>query len=145
MILSKKVSYFWFPLLNRLFTAKKKMPNTLVQLSFKLKYPLAKVIIWKQIDVFKWHVNFETKGKRYSSLYTSEGAWLETACSVTVKDVPKKVQDSFGSRYGRKGLKHIYRIKTPNQVIFEMLWSNGIYDVKLLYSETGTIVGKLIC
>ncbi len=61
------------------------------------------------------------------------------------KDVPKKVQDSFGSRYGRKGLKHIYRIKTPNQVIFEMLWSNGIYDVKLLYSETGTIVGKLIC
>ncbi|MFT6795018.1 MAG: hypothetical protein ACJART_000149 [Maribacter sp.] len=121
------------------------MPNTLVQLSFKLKYPLAKVIIWKQIDVFKWHVNFETKGKGYLSLYTSEGAWLETACSVTMKDVPKKVQDSFGSRYGRKGLKHIYRIKTPNQVIFEILWSNGIYDVKLLYSETGTIVGKLIC
>lgn len=144
MILSKKRNFFWSPWLSKLFMVKKVLPTTLVHIAFKLKYPRAKVVIWKQIDVSKWRANFEIKGTPYSSLYTSQGHWVETVRSVSLTDIPDEVQNSFGSQYGNKGLKHIYLIKTPAQVIFEIRWSNGVFDVKLLYNDKGKMIGKLI-
>ena len=145
MILSDPLIQMFTFLFAKKYKANPQRLNIKISVVFKLKYPNAKVVTWKQIDVSKWQVSFKIKGRPYSSLYSSQGNWLETVSSVLLIEIPKEVQEGFGSRYGSKGLKHIYRINTPNQVIFEMLWSNGVYDLELLYDETGKMVGKLIC
>ena len=48
------------------------MPNAKVYLAFTSKYPKATFIIWKQIDVFKWQVNYSFNKADHRALFSSE-------------------------------------------------------------------------
>ena len=144
MILSEKLKKILIPLLWKSDRTKSQLPSAKVQIVFRLRYPKAGLIQWKQIDVFKWQVSFKSKGVMYWSLYTSEGIWLETMRAVNLQDIPKKIQENYESKYGTNGLQHIYKIQTSLRTLFEIQWDNGIYNLKLLYDEKGKIVGKMM-
>ena len=133
-----------FPSLRIGEKSRSKVPSSKVSIAFRLKYPSAKKLQWKQIDVDKWQVGFRLKGKVYWALYSSSGHWLETMNVVEYKNVPRKIQEKYNSQYGIKGLGHIYKIRTPLKTIFEFHWSNGIFKLKLLYDVKGKLLGKLI-
>lgn len=143
MILSEKLKYMLIPSFWKWCKSRSKSPSTKVQFAFRLRYPNARQIQWKQIDVFKWQVSFKSKRIMYWSLFTSEGNWLETMRAVSLQDIPKKIQENYESKYGPKGLQHIYKIQTSLRTIFEIQWGNGIYNLKLMYDENGKMVGKL--
>lgn len=142
--MNSKFKYLLTSLQNRVVKNKRELPGAAVCIAFKSKYPKAAFVRWKQIDVFKWQVNFNSKGKKFTSLYDSEGNWLETITLVPLEFIPKKVQQNFKGKFNREGLHQIYQIQTPHHVIFEMQWGNGIYTLKLIYDVAGKILGKLI-
>jgi len=132
------------PSLWKRFGSKSQMPGVKVNFAFSLRHPNSRQIQWKQIDILNWHVSFRSKGIINWSLYTSEGNWLETTCAVNLKDIPLRVQENYGSKYGIKELQHVYKIQMAQRTIYEVHWGNGIYDVKLLYDESGQIIGKML-
>ncbi len=144
MILSEKLKNILIPSFWKWDKTRSQSPSAKVQFAFRLRYPNARQIHWKQIDVFKWRVSFRSKGIMYWSLYTSESNWLETICAVSLEDIPKRVQENYRSKYSIKELQHIYKIQTSLRTIFEIQWGNGIYNLKLLYDEKGKMVGKIM-
>ena len=119
------------------------MPNLVVKRTFKSKYPKATFSQWKQIDVFKWQVNFTFKENQYSALFDSEGNWLETVTMVPFALTPKQVRESFEGKYDATGVQQIHHVQTPTTNIYEIQWSSGVFKWKFLYDISGKIVGKL--
>ena len=144
LALSHQLRKMIFPSLRISEKSRSNVPSSKVSIAFRLKYPTAKKLQWKQIDVDKWQVGFTFKGKIYWALYSSTGQWLETVNVVQYENVPKNIQDTYNSKYGIKGLGHIYKIRTPLKTIFEFHWSNGIFKLKLLYDVKGKLLGKII-
>ena len=130
--------------LRKVVKKNRKMPNAVVRMAFKSKYPKATFTIWKQIDVFKWQVNFITKERQYTGLFDSEGNWLETINMVPLNFIPENVKQSFEEKYCSDGLRQIYQIQTPNRTLFEIQWNNDLYALKLVYDIAGKIVGKMM-
>ncbi len=143
MILSKKLKYVLTPSLWK-FHDRSQVPSKKVQFEFRLRYPNAKQMQWKKMDFFKWQVSFRSRGIAYWSLYTNDCIWLETTQAVSLKDIPKRIQENFESKYGDKGLQHIYKIQTSLRTIFEVQRGNGLYNHQLLYDDKGRMLGKMI-
>jgi hypothetical protein len=118
--------------------------NSLVIKSFNLKFPKAKHILWQQLDVFKWHVNFTFKEEKFSALFNSEGDWMETITLIPINKVPEALQLTFEEKYNRDDLQKVFYIETPAQNIYEMNLDNGLYTFKVLYDTEGKIIGTLI-
>lgn len=143
MILSKK----FIDVLNPFFwkaDERSQVPSNKIQFTFRLRYPTAKHVEWKQMDVFKWQVKFKIKEIVRWGLYTSDGAWLETLYPVPFEDIPRKIQISFKSKYDIDSLKQSHKIQTPLRTIFELQCTVDFYKLELLYDETGKMVGKMI-
>lgn len=144
MILPEKLIYNLMPIFWKRVKTKSSLPGTKVLFTFKRRYPKARQVHWEQIDVFKWQVTFKLKEIINWGLYTSEGIWLETKYAVRFRDIPEKVQENLGLKYGLNGLQRIYKIQMSPRTIFEVHWGNGIYNLNLLYDENGKLVGKIM-
>ncbi len=131
-------------LIKQLFRRRRPIANSMVLRSFNSKYPKATNIIWQQVDVFKWHVNFNQKKKKCTALFNSEGKWLETVTLVPLHKIPDHLQLTIEEKYNSDGLQQIYHIQTPDRSIYEMNLNNGLYKLKILYDLSGKIVGKIV-
>ena len=118
--------------------------SPLVKKSFILKFPNAKRVLWYQIDIFKWRVNFTLKEKKHSALFDSEGNWMETITLIPLNKIPKALQLTFEEIYSKDDLQKIYYVQTPDRSIYEMNLNNGLYSFKLLFDVSGNIIGTLI-
>ena len=136
MILSKKLIWFLTPSFWK-FEDWHQLPSKKILFTFRLRYPKASRVKWKQMDVFKWQVRYKLKGNVRWGLYTSEGTWLETLCPIPFEDIPPKIQEKYQSKY-------TIEIQTPLRTIFEIQCTSGFNNLKLLYDETGKVVGKMI-
>ena len=130
--------------LTKLFRRKRSNVSSLVGIRFNSKFPNAKHVLWQQVDVYKWQVNFTLKRKKYSALFNSQGKWIETVSLVTLDKTPEIIKYKFEEKFNKEGLLQIYHVQTPKKILYEMNWHNGIYAIKLLYDITGKIVGRII-
>jgi hypothetical protein len=127
-----------------MFSNKRCTVSALVLRSFNSKFPRASHILWQHIDVFKWQVNFTLKNQKYSALFNSEGKWLETITVLPPDKIPERLQLTFEEKINRDGLQQIYHVETPERSLYELNLHNGIYSLKLLYDDSGKIVGKIV-
>ncbi len=131
-------------LIKQLFRRGRPITNSLVLRSFNLKFPTATHVLWQQVDVFKWHVNFNLNKKKCTALFNSEGKWLETVTLISLDNIPEQLQLTMDEKYNSEGLQQIYHIQTPDRSIYEMNLNNGLYTLKILYDLSGRIVGKIV-
>lgn len=118
--------------------------SPIVLRSFNSKFPRASHILWHKVDVFKWQVNFNFKKQKYSALFNSEGNWLETVTVLPPDKIPEGLQLTFEEKNNRDALQQIYHVETPDRSLYEMNLHNGLNTLKLLYDDSGKIVGKII-
>ena len=144
MVLIEKLQHVLTFSFSRRKGAMKGTPNIAVIKTFKAKYPKASFIRWHQIDVSKWQVQFFLKENAFSSLFDSEGNWLETVTSLPFQCIPTPIQENFKEKHSSQGIQKTCHIKTSTNEIFEIQCSNGVFEWKLLYDISGKIVGKLI-
>ena len=130
--------------LKNLFGRKKYKVSPLALRSFNLKYTNAKQILWQQVDVFQWQVNFVFNKEQYSALFNSQGIWLETFSLVTLDKTPALIKNKFEEKFNKDGILQIHHVQTPEKSRYEMKWHNGIYAIKLLYDVNGNIIGRVI-
>lgn len=130
--------------LKRLFKSNKPHINLIVLNSFRLKFPLAKDIVWQQIDFSKWHVNFTLKTKKCSALFNSQGKWLETVTLIPFNETPKKLQLTLEEKDYFDGLQIINHVQNSNRSFYEVELNNGLYKYKLLSNFSGKIIGKVL-
>lgn len=130
--------------LKTLFGRKKYNVSPLALRSFNLKYTNAKQILWHQVDVFQWQVNFVLKETQYSALFNSQGKWMETVSLVTLDNTPDSLKQKFEEKYNRDGILQIHHVQTPEKSQYEIKWQNGIYAIKLQYDIKGNIIGRVI-
>jgi hypothetical protein len=130
--------------LKKLFNRKKSIVNPMPLRCFNSKFPNAKHVFWKQVDVLKWQVHFSMEKIKYSALFNSHGKWMETVSAVTLDKTPKPIKHKFQEKFKKEGNLQIHHVQSPNKSLYEMKWYNGIYVVKLLYDITGKIVGRVI-
>lgn len=144
MIFKKKFHYFFSSAYLKLSGKDQNVPNLQIYLSFKSKFRTATFVQWNQIDVFKWQVKFIHRKKEHSALFDSQGNWLETISLLPFQITPVGVRESFARNYNIKGLQCVHHIKRPDNSIFEIQWSDGVFVKKLLFDRLGKIKGKLI-
>ncbi len=144
MALHKKFNYLLSSVVLKVFKGNRIMPGKSVYLAFNSKYPKSAFIQWKQIDVFRWQVNFRSKKEEHFALFSSDGKWIETITPVSLDITPEQVQQNFLGHYSKDGLQQIYHVETPNRCLYEISWNNGIYPLKLLYNTSGKIVSKML-
>lgn len=130
--------------IKNLFGRKKSSARPVVLRSFHCRYPNAKHVVWQQVDVFQWQVNFVFKGRQYSALFNSQGRWLETVSIVTLETTPEAIKQKFEASYSRDGILQMHHIQSPHKNLYEMKWHNGIYVIKLLFDVTGKMVGRAV-
>lgn len=130
--------------LKRLFRYKRTIVNPMVLRSFNSKFPNATHILWQQVDVFKWHVNFTLKKKKCTALFDSQGKWLETVTLVSLDKIPERLQLTLDEKNNKEGLRQIYHVQTPDRSLYELNLNNGLYTLRLLYDLSGKIVGKML-
>ncbi len=128
----------------RLFRNKRPIVNSMVLHSFNSKFPKATHILWQQVNVFNWHVNFNLKKKKCTALFNNEGKWLETVTLIPLNKIPEQLQLTMEEKYNSDGLQQIYHVQTPDRSIYEMNLNNGLYTLKLLYDLSGKIIGKML-
>lgn len=126
-----------------LLRKKKVNASPLVSKSFERIFPEAKHVLWNQIDLYKWHVNFTLKEEKHSALFNNQGEWMETINSIPLDKLPKGLQLTFEEKYNRDNLQKVYYIQTPDRNLYEMNLDNGLYSFKILYDMSGRIVGTL--
>ena len=131
-------------LLSRLLRRKKYNASPLAMKAFDLKFPNAKHILWFQVDVFKWQVNFTLNKEKKSAMYNSDGNWLETITLMHLNKIPVVLQLTFEEKYNKDNLHKIYYIQTPDRNLYEMNLNNGLYTFKLLFDVSGKIVARFI-
>lgn len=130
--------------IKRLFQGEKPNGNPLVLSSFNSKFPKATHILWQQIDVFKWHVNFKLKKQKYTALFNSEGKWLETVVLIPFDKMPKQLQLTIEKKHNIDGVKQIYHVQNPVRSIYEMNLNNGVFNIKVLFDHSGKTIGRLL-
>jgi hypothetical protein len=128
----------------RLFRSRKPVANAMVLRSFNSKFPKATHIVWQQMDVFKWHVNFILRKKRCTALFTSEGNWLETVTLLSSDKIPRQLQRTLEETNNSDPLQQIYYVQTPDRTIYEMNLRNGLNTLQLLFDTSGKIIGKML-
>jgi hypothetical protein len=131
-------------LIKQLFKRRRPTTNSMVLRSFNVKFPRATQVIWQQVDVFKWHVNFNQNKKKCTALFNSEGKWLETVTLIPMDKIPEQLQLTMEERCNSEGLQQIYYIQTPDRSIYEMNLNNGLYTLKILFDLSGRILGKIV-
>lgn len=131
-------------LIKQLFRRGRPITNSLVLRSFNSKFPTATHILWQQVDVFKWHVNFNLGKKKCTALFNSEGKWMETVTLMSFDKIPEQLQLTMEEKHNSEGLQQIYHIQTPDRSIYELNLNNGLYSLKILYDLSGRIVGKIV-
>lgn len=130
--------------LKRLFRSNKHYINLLVLNSFSSKFPKATDILWQQIDVFKWRVNFTLKKKTCTALFNSEGKWLETITLMPFDKTPKQLQLTLKEKHYFDGLQKIYHVQSPDRSLYEVELNNGLYKFKFRFNLSGKIIGKVL-
>ncbi len=140
----KNLNYILTFLLLKKNQKKNNISSAVVVRAFHSRYPKANAIQWQQIEVSRWAVNFTLQNKWYSALFDSYGNWLDSMTLISIESIPKNVQERFEKRFLKSGIKSIHKIETPNNTIYEIKWTNGIFMWRLLYDISGKMVGKLI-
>mgnify|MGYP003632310967 CR=1 FL=1 len=140
----KKIKYVLTSQSSKRIQNKSDLLNHRVATAFKLKYPNANAVQWKQIEISKWMAKFSLKDTWYSTLYDSQGNWLDTIALVPIESIPKNIQENFEKSFVKSGIKSIHQIETSNKTIYEIKWTNGIFRWNLLYDISGKMTGKLI-
>lgn len=129
---------------SRLVQNKNKFSSPTVVNAFKFKYPNASAVHWQQIDLSKWHVNFNILNKWYSALFDIQGICLETITLASMESIPEVIQKNFEKSFLKSGIIDVRQVETSDKTIYEIKWTNGVRSWKLLYDVSGKIVGKLI-
>lgn len=129
---------------SRLVENETKLTSPTIVTAFNFKYPGASAVRWQQIDMSKWHVNFNLLNKWYSALFDIQGNCLETITLASIETIPEIIQKNFEMSFLKSGIIHIRHVETANKTIYEIKWTNGVCNWKLLYDDSGEIVGKLI-
>lgn len=130
--------------LKPLFRYTKTNVNPLVLRSFNSKFPKATHILWQQVGVITWHVNFNLRKEKCTALFNSEGKWLESVTSIPVDKIPEHIKLALDEKNIRDELRQIYHVQTPGRSIYELNLDNGRSTLKLLYDLSGKIMGKII-
>lgn len=123
---------------------KTKFSSPIVVNAFEFKYPNACAVQWQQIDLSKWHVNFNILNKWYSALFDVQGNCLETNTLMSMESIPEIIQKNFEKSFLKSGIIRVRQVETADKTIYEIKWTNGVRSWKLLYDVSGKIVGKLI-
>ena len=123
---------------------KPKFSSPTVVTAFEFKYPNASAVQWQQIDLSKWHVNFNMLNKWYSALFDVHGNCLETITLMSLESIPEIIQKNFEKSFLKSGIIQVRQVETCDTTIYEINWTNGRSNWKLLYDVSGEIVGKLI-
>ena len=131
-------------LFKRMFRNKKPLADPRVLQSFRLKFPLATQVIWQQVDVFKWLVNFNIEKKKCTALFNREGIWLETVTLIPLNKIPKSLEFTLEEKNNREDLRQIFFIQRPEQSLYELNLDNGVFTLRLLFDLSGNIIGKML-
>ena len=128
----------------RIFRSKKSQVSPFVFVAFRIKFPKATNLVWHQVGVLKWQVDFTLKMKRCTALFNSDGQWLETVTIMPMHLLPEQLQQSLKEKHAVKGHKEIHHVQTPDRSHYEMSFTEGSSTYKLLFDVSFNIVGKLV-
>jgi hypothetical protein len=130
--------------IGRFFRSEKSNTNPLVLSSFNSKFPRANDVLWQQIDVFRWNVSFTLKKKKHIAIFSSKGKWLETVAFIPYKKIPKKLQLTIEKKYTINKLQEICYVQNPSKSIYEVNLKQDVFNIKVLFDNSGKTVGRIL-
>jgi len=118
----------------------RKIPGVVTD-SFKVKYPNAKSVSWKD-NVTSFQATFSLDSDTYEARYNSKGVWQQSEKKIKEADIPAAVKDGLSkSKYADWKLGTLIHRDLPgNKVEYTISVSNGTLSKRnLTFSSEGQL------
>lgn len=86
-----------------------------------------------------FEVEFEYKGQDAEALIEQPGIILQEKIEVSFEELPVEIQKSV-RKIGRHNIKNFERVKTKEQIIYQMKEKRFWFDKKMVMDEAGNLV-----
>ena len=123
-----------------LSTVAKAQPEP-VHKAFEAKYPKAIKVNWSNENVTGWQADFQVDGIKYSSLFTSQGAWIETIRVIKITELPVEVRNSIMTKFPHWEITELNKTeKAKTGISYEVNLKTGRERKNIAFNEDGTII-----
>jgi hypothetical protein len=118
----------------------RKIPGEVTD-SFKVKYPTAKGVSWRD-KTTSFQASFTLGKDEYTAKYTSKGEWQQSEKKIKEEDIPAAVKDGLSkSKYADWKIGSVIHRDLPgNKVEYTIAVSNGTLSKRnLTFSSEGQL------
>jgi len=91
-----------------------------VKEAFTKKFPNAQQVEWGKENPTVFEAEFVLNGTHMSANFDQEGNWKETEVEISHSDLPAAVQQTLKSDYAAAKVKHIFKVTSPDQTVYEV-------------------------
>jgi len=91
-----------------------------VKNAFMQKFPNAQQIKWGKENATEFEAEFVLNGTHMSANFDPQGNWKETEVEISHSDLPAAVQQTLKSDYSDANIKHIFKVTSPDQTVYEV-------------------------
>jgi hypothetical protein len=112
-----------------------------VHKAFEAKFPKAIKVNWSNENVTHWQADFQVDGIKYSSLFTSQGAWIETIRVLKISELPIEVRNSIMTKFPHWEITELNKTeKAKNGISYEVNLKKGRERKNIAFNEDGSII-----
>jgi uncharacterized protein YxeA len=118
----------------------RKIPGEVTD-SFKVRYPNAKSVSWKD-KTTSFQATFTLGNDEYTAKYNSKGEWQQSEKKIKEEDLPAAVKDGLAkSKYADWKIGNVIHRDMPgNKVEYSITVSNGTLSKRILtFSNEGQL------
>ena len=118
----------------------RKIPGVVTD-SFKVKYPTAKGVSWRD-KTTSFQASFKLGKDEYTAKYSSKGEWQQSEKKIKEEDIPAAVKDGLSkSKYADWKIGSVIHRDLPgNKVEYTIAVSNGTLSKRnLTFSSEGQL------
>lgn len=88
-----------------------------VKSAFDTKFPATKISDW-WLDNESYYLDFNFKGGSFIAIFNDQGAWLETAETISELDIPGEVNAYILSHYPSGRISFCEKVESPEKQLY---------------------------
>ncbi len=95
---------------------------------------------WTALDANDYAVSFDMGGRKYTTYYDSNGAWVGTASAINYTMLPPAVSTLIQTKYTGYNIESVQKESWKEQTAYEVKLKNDMGNVKLLVDSNGNVL-----
>jgi hypothetical protein len=113
-----------------------------IKATFSQKFPAASKIEWGRENDKEWEAEFKLDGKEYSATFDNSGAWIETECEISLKEVQAPVKTTLDKESAGFKIGEVVIAEDKDGKVYEFQLTKDKKEFELLIDLNGKMIKK---